>query len=306
MAWLFSKRCKSALSSGKILVSIPKSVRIRLLHMLNQLDERFWISDPSGYNTESTIVCELLSDLKGELGLQDLYAYPESGSDSPTPADFESFVLRGNYPPYLLDALELFYSMLEEKNQPSFQTALNNIMDESKLGWRMANGRIFPVDSTYVEEEILRNTYSLLHEVKFHGALREFEDARTDFANSDYKGAIQNSNMAVESTIKGILGIEKAKPGELFRAIIDSGLIPDYLSGFLEAFEKHILRCVAVIRNEELGVGHGQGISVNEIPPNLAEMALNLSAVLINFLIKQFLASSKEQKQISDNEVVPF
>lgn len=291
MAWIFSKRCQNALSSKKIIVSIPKSVRIRLLHELKQHDEQWWIGSPSGFSTESTIMYELLNELKGELGLQDLHAYPEDGNGSPVPTDIEGFILRGNYPPYLLDAIELFYSMLEEKNQPAFQKALNCIMEESNLGWRMANGRIFPVDSTYIEEEVLKKTYSLLHEVKFHGALKEFENARTDLTNGDYKGAIQNCNMAIESTIKGILGIDRAKPGELFRAIIDSGLMPAYLSGFIETFEKHILRCVAIIRNEELGVGHGQGVSVNEISANLAEMALNLSAVLINFLIKQYLAS---------------
>lgn len=41
-------------------------------------------------------------------------------------------------------------------------------------------------------------------------------------------------------------------------------LFPEYFDGFLKAFED-ILRGVAVIRNQELGVGHGQGKSVTEV-----------------------------------------
>ncbi|MDI6736272.1 MAG: site-specific DNA-methyltransferase [bacterium] len=70
----------------------------------------------------------------------------------------------------------------------------------------------------------------LLKEVKFEGALKEFEKARADLVNGDYSGAIQNSNLSVESVIKGILKVDKAKPGELYRALIDSKLIPEYYS----------------------------------------------------------------------------
>jgi len=290
MAWLFSKRCKDALKKDKLKVSFPLSVRIRILNVFNDYNESWQETTNEGwvYNTSKLQIIE--NQLKAELGLKELLAFPEKGTGQAAPGNFESFVLRGNYPPLLLDAIELFYlNQLEPDKIGSFQKNINAIFEENNLSWRMAEGKIFPIDSAYIEEDILRKTQHLLSEVKFHGALEEFEKARTDLANGDCKNAIDNANRAVESTMKGVLKIEKAKPGELIRKLIDSGIVPEYFSGFLKCFEEHILRCTAKIRNEELGVGHGQGVKINKIPLPLAELAVHLSGVLIIFLIKRHL-----------------
>lgn len=73
---------------------------------------------------------------------------------------------------------------------------------------------------------------------------------------------------------------------------MDSGLIPEYYAGFIKAFEENILMSVYKMRCEELGAGHGQGKKVNEIPKELAELAVHLSGVLIHFLIKRHLSGS--------------
>ncbi|MBT9132716.1 MAG: hypothetical protein DDT33_01245 [Firmicutes bacterium] len=261
MAWLFSKRCQQALRDKKIKVSIPLPVRVRIWRALVNYDERFWESDPTGFNYETSKLHQLLpGKIEAELGLTKLLAFPEDGG-APKPSDLEGFVLRGNYPPYLFDALELFCESLDERNKNPFQHSFNEIMEGNGLAWRMADSKIFPVDSAYIDENIIRRAYELLHEAKFHGALQEFEKARVHLANGVYDDAIQNANLAVESVIKEVLGVEKAKPGELFRKLIASGLIPEYYRGFLKAFEENILRCVAIMRNEELGVGHGRGPS---------------------------------------------
>lgn len=288
MAWLFTKRCQQALKDKKIKVSVPTQVRVRIWKVLQDHDETWGESTDTGFNYQTSTLQQLPKRIEAELGLRELLAFPEGGGD-PKPSNLKSFVLRGYYPPYLLDAIELFYESIGEDSRNPFQHSFNEIMEESGLSWRMANGKIFPVDSAYIEEEITRRAYELLHEAKFHGALQEFEKARVDLTNGDCEGAIQNANLAVESVIKEILGVERAKPGELYRGLIDSGLIPKYYTGFLKVFEENILRCVAIMRNEELGVGHGRGPSKNIVPPDLAELAINLSAVLINFLVKQHL-----------------
>ena len=289
MSWLFSKRCQIALKKEKLRVSIPQPVRYRLLRTLQNYNEAYYETTHTGWNNETSILQELESKLKAEIGCKDLFAFPESGAGQAEPSNLEGVILRGNYPPYLLDALELFYQMISQEQSIKFQSGVNSIFEESALPWRMAEGKIFPIDSAYAEEDILRKAQYLLKDVKFHGALEEFEKARTDLANGDYKDAIDNANMAVESTMKAILKIDKAKPGQLFRKMIDSGLIPEYFEGFLKCFEEQILRCTAIVRNEELGVGHGQGAKINKIPPALAELAVHLSGVLIIFLIKRHI-----------------
>jgi len=49
------------------------------------------------------------------------------------------------------------------------------------------------------------------------------------------------------------------------------------------------------MRNEELGAGHSQGAGVNMIPKSLAELAVNLSGVLINYLIKRYLEINAQE-----------
>jgi len=302
MSWLFSKRCKQSLKEKKLKVSIPLTVRIRIWELFTRSNESYSETTDTGFNYWTSTLEQLPGRIKAELG-SELLAFPETGGEV-KPSDLKSFVLRGNYPPYLFDTLELFYESICPDSQNQFQRYLNEIIAENNLPWRMADGKIFPVDSAYIEEEIIRRAYSLLHEVRFQGALQEFEKARADLSNNDYEGAIQNANLAVESAIKGVLKIERAKPGELFRKLVDAGIVPQYYKGFLKAFEENILRCVAIIRNEELGVGHGQGIEVNKIPSTLAGLAVNLAGVLIKFLITHYLEQTREEVQSEDLE--PF
>jgi hypothetical protein len=201
----------------------------------------------------------------------------------------------------LLDALEVFYEILGDDCKQEFQNRINEIMNEGSFEWRMADGRIFPVHSAYIEEEIKRRAFGLIHQVGFEGALLEFEKARIDLADGDTSGAIQNANLAVESTIKGILEVDKAKPGQLFRSIV-----PEYYDGFLKAFEENILRCVAIMRNDELGAGHGQGATTNIIPKPLAGLAVDLSAVIIYFLIERHLEFNKEESSSQESEDYPW
>jgi len=233
MAWLFSKRCRRLLSEEKIKVSIPKPVRIRIWNAIREYDEVVLRTTNTGYDYEALITDQLPGKIIAELGCEELKAWPENNEGPAGPSNLKGFVLRTYIPAQLFDALEIYYKELSDGPDKAFQYLLNQIFEESNLAWRMANGKIFPIDSTYVEEEIMQRSYQLLEEVEFQGALDEFEKARVDLTNENWEGAINNANKSVESTIKGILGIERAKPGELFRKIIESEYIPEYYSAFL-------------------------------------------------------------------------
>jgi len=307
MTWLFSKRCKNLLSEGKITVSIPLSVRTRIWVLLNRENEYSDEISETGFRSSTSVLQTLPDKMKSEIG-RELMAYPEEGVVA-VPTDLEGFVLRGNYPPYLFDCMELFYINSSQERKYKFQSEFNQIMEESFLQWRMAEGKIFPVDSAYIEDEIIKNSYLLLNQAGFEGALKEFRDARTDLSRGENLSAITKANLAIESVIKSILDVEIAKPGELFRKMIDSGIIPQYYDNFLTSFED-ILRSVTIMRNKEPGAGHGSGPKVNEIPDSLAELCINLCAVLINFLVNRHLElKPNSATPIDDNneyDDIPF
>jgi hypothetical protein len=249
-----------------------------------------------GYDSDSSILWGPLVDtLKREHGWEELRAY--QSKDAWEAVGIKDFILRG-VPRFVLDAVELFYDQLAQEKekvrrsgaQPErYSQALNTIFEDGNLPWRMLQGRITRVDSKWIEAEIHAKASELLGLEGFDGALAEFQEARSALSSGDTKGAIHAANLALESCMKCILGVDQEKPGKLIRMVIDSGLVPEYHADFLEAFGEHILRSVPDARNWEKGVGHGQGVSINDPPRSLAELAVNLGGVLIVFLIKRHI-----------------
>lgn len=287
-------------------VRLSTAVRRRIWYLFLDCDPYY---NPTGFSNWTLTQDALPEQLLREHGWPELRAY-NSPSEWET-VNIHDFILKGAAK-FVLDATELFYNLLlEDKGSQQhrlrlltkYQRGLNVIFDDANLPWRMLEGRIIQVDSKWLEEEIHSKTVELLSVNGFNGPLDEFQRARSDLSIGDYKGAINGANLALESTIKGILRVDKEKPGVLIRKLIDSGIVPEYHAGFLKAFEEHILRSVPVIRNSEGGVGHGQGTNINDPPKSLAELAVNLTGVLIQYLIKRYLELNPAQVEaISEEE----
>lgn len=309
---LFSKRQKEA---AKV-VSLSQSARQRIWYLLRDMDPYYVEND---FNNWCISWEGLENRLKREHGWQELRAYrSQSDWEEVNPKEF---ILKG-IPRFVLDATEIFWDMLTEDKEQDFkskanpniyQHRLNIVFEEANLPWRMLDGRIVRLDSEWVEREISAKARELLAVGGFDGALREFIEAQSELSAGDTKSAMRAANLALESTIKAVLNVEQEKPGKLIRKLIDSGLVPDYHEGFLKAFEEHILRAVPTARNFEKGVGHGQGVIVNEPPRSLADLAVNLAGVLILYLMKRHLemnpptsVESKEDNKQEDDDDVPF
>ncbi len=171
----------------------------------------------------------------------------------------------------------------------------------------MTGDTIFRIDSAYMAE-VLGCASGLLTSSGFQGAFEEFQKARAHLESSDTKESVHHANLALESTMKALLGIDQEKPGKLIRKMKDSGLIPAYYDEFLDNFEQ-ILRSVNVARNEERGAGHGQGARVAEVPSPLAELVLNLCGALIVFLVKQTVESKRppaKSRTVEPEDDIPF
>jgi len=314
MSWIFSKRYKAILNKEDIKVSLPVVVRQRIFYSFRNYNCPFYEENKFGLGDYSDLISELIYRLKYELGKKSFLVFSGDNEDCKylETEVLEDIVLRGIYPPNVFDLIELYYQLLDD-DKNNFQNDINNIMEENNLPWRIAGGKIFHIDSRFIEEEIVQKTYYLLNLVKFQGALKEFEQARIDFTNGNYNSVIRNANLSFESTIKEILKVEKEKPGKLIRMLIDSGYIPEYYKDFLKDFEQNILRCTLIMRNEELGVGHGIGPSENIIPSELAELAINLTASLVNYLVKCYVnkenpeeLNQKNESDKEDEEDIPF
>ncbi len=214
--------------------------------------------------------------------------------------------IKNGAPQYIFDLMEIYYKLLGSGPEHNFQTAINVVLSDAHQPWLLSDGVIFRIDSRFMAEVLATASY-LLSQNSFEGPTQEFQDARCHFESKDYKGAIHHANQAIESTMKAILQIDRAKPGELIRQMIESGIIPSYYDNFMKNFEQ-ILRCVNIARNEE--AGHGQGASIKEVPEPLAELIINFCGSLIIYLIKQHMSSAPEPKSTSTvtplDDDIPF
>lgn len=290
---VFSERHEKALREKRIKLSLRQELRKSLLRLLNRY------SVLGGWNNEENLTFEAVSaailDRRGWETLQ----WWDGKRMSPV-CNFDEFIEKGA-PHHVLDAIEIFLDEIDYKKRPSFGQELNALFEIHHSPLRYFRGEFYVIDSAFLESQVLKQAQQLLETNQFHGALDEFLQARSAFMEKDFKQTILLSNHALESALKGVLGLEKkVKTGELIKKVCHGGLIPTYYEGFLDAFQ-NILSIVPTTRDNE--AGHGQGKEVTSVPPALAELALHLSASIIVFLIKRYMEKNPPDL---DEEEVPF
>ena len=305
---IFSKRHRERLNSGELSINLDRPTKQRILYAMQNFNQTTWHAETSGWAQESDLLHDADQMLCEEHGWSCLKCYRPRKSEMEK-ADIRDFI-RNGAPHHIFDAIELYSSELSETRY-RFQEELNNIFTDSRLPWRLSDNVIFQVDSKYMAE-VLACASQLLDTNGFEGARQEFQQARSHFDSGDYKGTLHHANLALESTMKKILGIEKERPGKLIRRMIDSGIIPSYYNEFLDNFEQ-MLRTVNIARNEEKGAGHGQGAQIAEVPPHLAELVLNFCGSLIIFLVKYHIDSlpprkppAGEEASLEEDDEIPF
>lgn len=293
---IFSKRHKKRLDSGNISLNLNSAIKQRILYSIQEFNDSWDETTDTGYNYSVSYTELLEKELCHEHGWECLKTFvKDKGMQKAAITEF----IKNGAPYHVFDAVEL-YSRLLPDTKYDFQKKINNIFSDSQLTWRLSEDVIFQVESEYMAE-VLSSASQLLATTGFEGAKEEFQEARSHFDSGDYKGAIHHANLALESTMKSILGVEREKPGRLIRKMIDSSIIPSYYNKFLENFEQ-MLRTVNIARNEEKGAGHGQGAEVAQIPRHLAELVLNFCGSLIIFLVNHHI-DSQPKKEIPSEEI---
>lgn len=98
------------------------------------------------------------------------------------------------------------------KNQVTCESRLNNTINDineifriDKIGYEIVNERIIRKDSEFLQEQVIKNTITLLHTNDFKGPHEEFQKALDHYMKKEYKDTIQEANNSFESTMKSII-----------------------------------------------------------------------------------------------------
>ncbi|MBM4118539.1 hypothetical protein FJ251_12545 [bacterium] len=220
--------------------------------------------------------------LKGAYGKAALRVQDESDGGDREATGFDDFVVFA-YPQSVLDALEAYYRLLAEDRRSPYQAEVNAVLAEEASVWRMSEGRMYLIDSRFldalrdlVEEDMRREG--------FLGAHEEFRDARSYLLAGDADDAIHKANCAFESALKALLNQREGTAGELLKRLRAE---TDLLHGVPEEAQKAItgsvLQGLPALRHK-VG-GHGQGVEPLRIPRAYGDLAVNLCAVYLKFLL---------------------
>lgn len=292
MEGLFSKRFKKALAVNKIpYPSFKRNLRKRLAMICHDH------SEVSFYNSPDTEVAAFMA-LKKAYGMETLRVQDEMTDQGKNATSFEDFLVFA-YPQHVLDALEAFYRLLSDEYKHPFLVEINAVLTEENSSWRMSDERMYLVDSRFLEA--LKNQIEdEMKQAEFFGAHEEFNDALSNLLSGDIDDAIHKANCAFESALKSLLEQSEGAADDLLKYLRNkTDLLGAVSEKVQSAITSKVLLGLPVLRNK-IG-GHGQGPKPIDVPRAYGDLAINLAATYIKFL----LDLKKELKPISNFEEHP-
>lgn len=299
MEGLFSKRFKKALREKAIdYPSFPRHLRKRLAMICSEFSETdYWQG-----STED----ETLDALKKTYGTDSLRVQDEETDGDRAAESFEDFIVFA-YPHLVLDALEAFYRLVPSDRHP-LQERLNAVLEEEGSPWRMSDGRMYQVDSRYLDA-LKSQTEDEMRREGFLGAHEEFMDARSHLQAGDADDAIQKANRAFESALKSLLNQREGTAGDLLKRMrSETDLLDGIPPEAQKAMVSKVLQGLPILRHKI--AGHGQGTDPVDVSRAFGDLAVNLAASYIKFLLdlKKELAPKAEEEpdRIEIDDDIPF
>ena len=281
---VFTYRNQELIHDRKITVSFRQKLNKRVWLIINKFDCRFDKEDFTGYRYRESLLELTESKLKEVYGIDNFYINNEGE------LEFKDFIEK-TYPSKVLDVIETFYYVSYIENFSSsflneFTMEINQAFEDARAPWRLTAGRFYKADPEFLELKIREKTNLLLEEEELIGAFEEFQEAKNDLKTDDFKDSILKSTKSMESVLKVILNRDDGVINELLEELKEIDFFEDIPEKYRGGFVGQVLKSAPFLRNNI--AGHGQGKEVIEIPAEYAELSVNLSGAIIQFLIKKY------------------
>ena len=196
------------------------------------------------------------------------------------------------------------YNVQIDGRLKKFIEIINKLFQIEKVGYQISIAPnsyqtdvpilIVPFESKYLYEETIQKTRILLYNLKFDGALDEFDKALDDLRFEKYEDCIHKAGKAYESLLKAILAKKRIpynkedKIFDLVSKVRDTLKLKDpSLNTLFERLWPVLEQGPNVIRNFE-GIGHGQGTDIKSYEKSYANFVLHLSGTYIVFLLERY------------------
>lgn len=212
-------------------------------------------------------------------------------------SELTDFLLKEPNTEMVLDAIELacryIDKVVREKMGKEWAddalAELNTRFREHGVGYEHTDGELIRIDSQLLHAETVKPALQLLRDTpEYAGAQAEFLTAFEHYRHGRTKECLTESLKALESLMKGICTKRqwqlpaKATASALIQTLFDNGLVPTFWQQHFAALRSTLEAGVPTIRNK-VG-GHGQGVTVVEVPEHLASYTIHLTASAMVFL----------------------
>ncbi len=289
--------------------TIPKELRVQVIHILNDVFQIVHYGDTVGEYNESRDkafkwvheeIHEILCDEYGIFKLDD--------SSSDVAEAVRNFLLQTPNTVKAIDVIELAFNYIEryiDRSVPESQyntiterkispddaiVKLNRRFREHGVGFQYESGQIVRVDSQLIHAEIVRPALHFLSAPMYEGANAEFLSAHKHFRMGRKKECVNDCLKAFESCLKAICSkrgwdyTEKDTAKRLTEIVFEKGLLPEFMESHFSGLRGALESSVPPVRNRLSG--HGQGPKEIIVPDYVASYALHLTASNILLLAK--------------------
>lgn len=181
---------------------------------------------------------------------------------------------------YIYDIIEEFYKCIEARPKLEFSKKINGFFMANGIGWKFKDGLII-VRGNNETEELAKEALQKLSLSGMPSSLKEIKEAIQDLSKRtepDITGAVQHSMAALECVLREITGEKKTTLG---------ALISKYKNTFPAPLGDVVEKIWGFSSNNARHIVEGNTVAVEE-----AELLVNLSIVLINYLSSKLVVNS--------------
>jgi hypothetical protein len=244
--------------------------------------------------------------LRREYGMRGLPGRKFIGMDDNNFDELRLFVTVGASSEEVLDVIEVVYQLkltIEEKFSGNdefceqfdeMELLINKRFSESNFGYKMIRGKVVKHSSDYISSHVIEPAFQLLRASGYEGATDEFIKAHKYHLKGDYKASIVSANNCFESTLKTACknigtSIEKGDTAtKLVSKYLEGSALPPYKQEMLNNLSKLLQSSTNTIRNKN--GGHGQGDKIVNVPEEISELCLNMTASIVVFVVNTELS----------------
>jgi hypothetical protein len=274
---------------------MPRPLRIQVVQILNEALPPGEESSRNGGGFEA-----IRDILRREYGVHALYEDRNSIRNRSARYEVSGFMQTEPNPEHVLDAVELAARIVlrtpEYRRSRMARPAkdvvdeLNHRMKESGFGFQIVGSDVIRVDSEFIHKEVVLAALHLLADKAFAGANDEFLRAHEHYRHGRLEECLVDCLKAFESAMKvickkrGWAYADNDTAKKLVDTCFANNLVPSDLQSELSGLRALLESGIPTIRNRN--AGHGQGVTVREVPEHLVRYCLNQTAATLLFLIE--------------------